>query len=75
MIGVPNRPPKTPGFVIVNVPPVTSSGLSCLVRARSARSFAARAKPEMLKSSARLITGTIKPQSRATAIPRLMSCL
>ena len=25
MIGVPNRPPKTPGFVIVNVPPVTSS--------------------------------------------------
>ena len=40
MIGVPNSPPKTPGFVIVNVPPCTSSGLSLFVRARSARSFA-----------------------------------
>ena len=38
MIGIPNSDPNTPGFVIVNVPPSTSSGLSCLARARAARS-------------------------------------
>ena len=30
MIGMPNSAPNTPGLVIVNVPPCTSSGLSCL---------------------------------------------
>ena len=34
MIGVPWKVPKPPGFVIVNVPPWTSSGSSFLVRAR-----------------------------------------
>ena len=67
--------PNTPGLVMVKVPPVTSSGFNCLVRARSARSLAARASPEIERSSARLISGTIKPQSRATAMPRLMSRL
>src|SRR5262245_21371066 len=38
MIGVPWNVPKLPGFVIVNVPPWTSSGRSFFVRARSARS-------------------------------------
>ena len=37
MMGVPKRPPKTPGLVMVNVPPATSSGFSCLARARSKR--------------------------------------
>ena len=34
MIGVPWNVPKLPGFVIVNVPPWTSSGSSFFVRAR-----------------------------------------
>src|SRR5580658_7835579 len=31
--GKPNNPPKTPGFVMANVPSATSSGLSFLARA------------------------------------------
>ncbi len=73
MIGVPNRLPKTPGFVIVKVPPCTSSTLSFLARARSARSAVARARPSTFFSSALWITGTIRPQSSATAMPRLTS--
>ena len=71
MIGMPNCAPKTPGFVIVNVPPGTSSGLSCLARARSARSAIALLRPSRFFSSAFLMTGTISPQSSATAMPTL----
>ena len=71
MIGVPKRLPKTPGFVIVKVPPWTSSTLSFLARARSARSFTARARPRTFFSSALWITGTMRPQSRATAMPEV----
>ena len=38
MIGVLNKLPNPPWFVIVNVPPWTSSGFNFLVLARSARS-------------------------------------
>ena len=72
MIGVPNCSPKIPGLVMVKVPPPTSSGLSFLPRARSARSTMARAMPRKLFSSASLMTGTIRPQSSATAMPMLM---
>ena len=44
-------------------------------RARSARSLMARLSPSRFFSSAFRITGTIKPLSRATAIPRLTSFL
>ena len=48
MIGMPNSAPNTPGFVIVNVPPETSSGLSCL-RARAVREVGDRAaQPEQV---------------------------
>ena len=73
MIGVPMTEPNTPGLVIVNVPRCTSSGLSFLVRARSPRSLIARARPSSDSSSACLMTGTMSPQSSATAMPRLMS--
>ena len=66
---------ELPGLVMVNVPPCTSSGLSCLARARSATSAIARLRPSMFFSSAFLMTGTIKPSSSATAMPRLMSFL
>ena len=73
MIGVPWKVPNPPGFVIVNVPPWTSSGSSFFVRARAARSAIARAIPSRLRSCAFLITGTISPlpSSSETAIPRL----
>ena len=73
MIGVPKSEPKTPGFVTVKVPPWISSGFSRFVRARSARSCVARARPRIDFSSAFLMTGTIRPQSSATAMPRWMS--
>ena len=75
MIGVPIRDPKTPGLVIVKVPFCTSSGLSFLLLARSPRSLMARATPSSDSSSVCLITGTISPQSSATAIPMLISRL
>ena len=40
------------GLVIVNVPPCTSLTASFLLRARSAKSFTARASPKKLFSSA-----------------------
>ncbi len=46
--------------------------LQLLARALSARSTMARAMPRKLLSSAWRMTGTINPQSRATAMPRLM---
>ena len=73
MMGVPKREPKTPGFVTVKVPPWISSGFSFLERARSARSCVARASPRIDFSSAFLMTGTINPQSSATAMPRWTS--
>ncbi len=73
MIGVPITDPNTPGLVMVKVPFWTSSGLSFLARARSPRSLIARARPSSDSSSACLITGTMSPQSSATAMPRLMS--
>src|SRR5580704_13963670 len=55
------------------VPSATSSGLSFFARALSARSFMVRAMPRKFFSSAFLITGTIRPQSSATAMPMLHS--
>jgi hypothetical protein len=57
-----------------NVPPLTSSGLSLRLRVREARSLIARAMPVRLRLSAFLITGTIKPFSVSTAIPRFIKC-
>src|SRR5215831_154833 len=74
MIGVPVSEPKTPGLVMVKVPSCTSRGSRRLVRARVARSLSARVRPVSERLSAPLITGTIKPQSSATAMPRLI-CL
>ena len=73
MIGVPIRAPKPPGFVIVNVAPLISSGVSDFLRARSARSVSARARPTIDSASAFLMTGTRRPlaSSIATAMPRL----
>jgi hypothetical protein len=71
MIGVPMSEPNTPGLVMVKVPSWTSAGASFLARARAARSFSVRVIPERERSSARLITGTMRPQSSATATPML----
>src|SRR6267143_1904660 len=73
MIGIPANGPKPPGLVIVNVPRWMSLGSSFLVRARSPRSLIARAMPMSDSSSACLITGTMRHQSSATAIPMLTS--
>src|SRR6267143_5201525 len=73
MIGIPANGPKPPGLVIVNVPRWMSLGSSFLVRARSPRSLIARAMPMSDSSSACLITGTMRHQSSATAIPILTS--
>jgi hypothetical protein len=73
MIGAPAYDPNTPGFVIVKVPRWISSGSSFLVRARSPRSLIARARPLSDSSSARFTTGTMSPQSSATAIPMFTS--
>ena len=61
--------PNGPGFVIVNVPPTTSSGTSCLARAASARSWISRAIRRRRLPSALRITGATRPlKSRSTAI-------
>ena len=73
MMGVASTAPNWPGFVIVNVPPWTSSGSSLPERARSATSAMAAAIPSRLSRWAFGITGTIRPSSSATAIPRLTS--
>jgi hypothetical protein len=46
MIGRPNTAPKIPGLVIVNVPPCTSSGLSCFDLARAREVLNRAAQPE-----------------------------
>src|ERR1017187_4987830 len=73
MTGVAKSEPNDPWFVTVNVPPATSSGTSFFARALAARSFAARARPTSDRSSARRMTGTMRPQSSATAMPRFTS--
>ena len=70
MIGVAITAPNRPGLVIVNVAPSTSSGPRRPARARSATSPIAAASPSALSRWASRITGTIRPASRATAIPR-----
>src|SRR5215470_13755534 len=75
MMGVPIKPPYWPGLVIVNVPSLTSSGVSFLFRARSPSSLSALVSPKRFFSSAFLMTGTIKPHSRFTAIPILIGRL
>ena len=71
--GVPWNVPYPPGFVIVNVPPATSSGVSCFSRARFATSEIAFAMPSRLSVSAFLTLGTIRPlpSASSTAKPRL----
>ena len=61
MIGAVRNVPNGPGFVIVNVPPTTSSADSLRVRARSARSAMARARPRSDWPSALWTTGTMRP--------------
>ena len=77
MIGVPWNVPNPPGFVIVNVPPWTSSGMSFFVRARSARSATPRAMPSRFMPSTFLSTGTMRPlpPSSETAKPRFTKLL
>src|SRR5690349_9344427 len=73
MIGVSNSAPRLPVLVSVNVPPPSSSGAILLPRVRSARSAILRAIPAMLRSPASRITGTIRPLSVSTAMPRFSS--
>ena len=70
MIGVSNSAPRLPVLVSVNVPPESSSGLILLVRVRSARSAIRLARPARLRSPASRITGTSRPRSVSTAMPR-----
>src|SRR3954468_3445669 len=70
MIGVSNRAPRLPVLVSVKVPPPNSSGVTLLVRVRSARSAILRASPPRLRSPASWMTGTSSPRSVSTAIPR-----
>jgi len=71
--GVPWNVPYPPGFVIVNVPPATSSGTSFFSRERVARSAIAFAMPSRFIVSALRITGTMRPlpSASSTAMPRL----
>ena len=70
MIGVSNSAPRLPVLVSVNVPPDSSSGLTCPARVRAARSAIFLASPAMLRSPALRMTGTIRPRSVSTAMPR-----
>ena len=74
MIGMPNSAPNTPGLVMVNVPPETSSGLSCLLRARVREVGDGAAQAEQVLLVGVLDDRTISPQSSATAMPTLI-CL
>ena len=75
MMGMPNFAPKMPGFVMVNVPPCDFFRLEFLGAGAFAEIGDGALRPTKLSSSARLTTGTMSPQSRATAMPRLMSFL
>ena len=61
MIGAEIVVPDGPGFVIVNVPPVTSSGESRFARARAARSAISLASVTRRLFCAARTTGTIRP--------------
>src|SRR5467141_2823020 len=71
MIGWLATDPVAPVLLSVNVPPWTSSGLSCLLRARSMRSFSDRTRSVKPRWSASLRTGTMRPSGIETAMPRL----
>ncbi len=53
----------------MKVEPSTSSGLSFFERERSPKSEIPRCRPRKFSSSAFFSTGTMRPQSSATAIP------
>ena len=61
MIGAVRNVPKGPALVIVKVPPVMSSALSFLVRARSASSRIRGPCPAGSAPRRRWTTGTISP--------------
>ncbi len=69
-IGVSKSAPRLPVLVSVKVAPASSSGLILLVRVRSATSAIRRAMPARLRSPALWMTGTIRPRSVSTAMPR-----
>src|SRR5699024_10077943 len=71
MMAVKSSIPYIPRLLIENVPPVNSSGCSLPDFARSARSRDSRPIWLTLLWSASVITGTISPLSKATAIPML----
>ena len=62
---------SVPKFEIEKVDPESSSGLICLVRARTAKSRTFLQSPRKFNSSHWGMTGTIKPASTATANPIL----
>src|SRR6184192_1699931 len=62
--------PVAPVLLRVNVPACTSSGFSCLLRARSTRSLITRTRSVKPSLSASLTTGTIRPSGMETAMPR-----
>ena len=70
IIAVPVKLSKSPMFVIVNVPSLTSSGFKSFDLAFEIKLFADLQIPTKLSWSAFLITGTIKfPFPKAVAIP------
>src|SRR5450759_1319517 len=64
--------PVEPVLLSVNVPPWTSSVLSCLLRARSTRSLIDRTRSVKPRWSASFRTGTMRPSGMETAMPMLM---
>ena len=68
-IGVDIIEPKMPPFVIVNVPPVSSSICSAPLRARSPKSRMACSMAARPCASALRSTGTTRPRSVETATP------
>src|SRR4051794_25073259 len=73
MIGVAASAPYWPGFVIVNVPPRTSSGWSARSRARRAGARMRRPRPPSGRACAARATGTKSPSpSRGAAAEPLV---
>ncbi len=71
--GMVNKVPKGPALVRVKVPPLMSSMVSRLDRARSARLATSRARARSRLSAASWMTGTSRPSKlRSTAMPRLI---
>ena len=68
-IGVESSEPKTPPFVIVNVPPVSSSSVSEPSRARVAYATTDFSISPKVSASASRSTGTMRPRSVDTATP------